>query len=347
MKTRFFLCIAIIGLLMVTFTSCNNSGKGFKLTGTLQGINEGKIILKSTENMDTPADTVDIINGKFEFTGVVTEPSTYFLMLEGKPQMISLYVENSEITITGSADSLNKAKIVGSQTQDDYINYQQKQKELSEKFKLEELQKEMYPKPGQDTLSTERKAEIDAIYEKFSQESDNLTMNFIKENPKSYFSVVLIGRMTYGMGASEIEKYVNLLDPKIAALPSVKKMLENLTQMKQTEVGVDAFIKDAHNLSYAVDNSYGGKKHLDVVYLSILSNNNICALKENGTVCIIDQKGASVREFKTDLKAASSSMAIDKSDNIYVLGTLMGKVKIKSRGRSVEVDKAVGVECAV
>jgi hypothetical protein len=79
----------------------------------------------------------------------------------------------------------------------------------------------------------------------------------------------------------------------------------------------------------------------------VLSNDNICSLKGDGTVLIIDSKGTKVKEFKSNLKGKPSSIATDKTDNIYVLGSIMGEKTIESRGKTIKMSAPVGVECII
>ncbi|OFY41555.1 MAG: hypothetical protein A2X18_06950 [Bacteroidetes bacterium GWF2_40_14] len=328
-------------------TACKNEPKSFSLTGTLEGITDGKAILMSIENRETPADTAIIENGKFAFKDTIAEPSLYYLMIEGKRSMTYFYAENAEMTVTGHVDSLNNAIFTGGKTQDDANILKNKTKELYEKYNLEELQKELYQRVDSLKATPEREAEITEIIKRYQEESRQLSENFIKENPKSYYSAILVGQLTSGKSATEIERYISMLDPKIAATARVTKMRQQTEEMKKTEVGIDSLITNAHDLAYMVDAAFAGKDHQEVIYLSILSNDNICALKSDGSVRIIDAKGTKVSEFKTKMTSKASAIAVDKSDNIYVFGTVMGKKKVEARGKTSEIDAPVGVECVV
>ncbi len=347
MKTTLFSRFAAIVLLIGAFTACNNEPKSFSLNGTLEGITDGKAIMMSLENRDTPPDTAIIKDGKFTFTDTIAEPSMYYLMIDGKRSMVQFYAENAEMTITGHVDSLNNAVIAGGKTQDDANILKGKTKELYEKYKLDELQKELYQRVDSLKVTPEREAEITAVLDKYKEESNQLSENFIKENPKSYYSAILVGQLTYGKSAAEIERYINMLDPKIAATTRITKMREETEEMKKSEVGIDSLITDAHDLAYMVDADFAGKDHQEVIYLSALSNDNICALKSDGSVRIIDAKGKKVSEFKTKMTSKASAIAVDKTDNIYVFGTLMGKKKVEARGKTTEIDAPVGVECVI
>ncbi|PKP06641.1 MAG: hypothetical protein CVU10_03520 [Bacteroidetes bacterium HGW-Bacteroidetes-5] len=338
---------AFMLVLVLAVTSCKPSTT-FKITGTLDGIEDGsKVILMSMSNR-TLTDTAVVANGTFTFTGSVEEPSMYYLMVDGKRMStLSFYNENAKITIKGHADTLNKAVIEGSKIQDEANLYSERVKALSEKFKVNELRTEMYSRGAQGVVTEERKKEIEAILDTYTLESEQLTIDYIKEFPKANFSVILVGRATSGKSAAIVEEYINMLDPKLAQLPSVVKMRETVTEMKKTEVSMDSFIPNASNLTYGVDNTFAGKDHKNVIYLAVMTNDNVCAITADGKVLVVSPTGAKVAEFKSVLNSKPSVIAVDKADNIYVLGTIVEKKTVESRGRSMQVETPTGVECVV
>jgi len=346
MKTTFLSRFASIVLILAAFTACNNANKSFELTGNLVGITEGSIVLVPIENKELPNDTVKIENGKFIFAGNIPEPAIYQLIVVGKEEKGYFYAENSKMTFTGHADSLMKAVISGGKTQD-YSNDMDKSfSELSEKFKVQELREELYIINPANPITRERKVEINELLDKFSKEYNQLKFNFIKKNPKTYYSAILVNELSFAKNAVEIESYLNLLDPKLSSYTPIVKLREKVDQMKKTEVALNSFSAGS-NLSYKVDNTFTGKLHNNVNYLSVFSDGNICAIKGDGKVIIIDSKGTLIKEFKSNIKSKPSAIAVDKSDNIYVFGTIYEMKAIESRGRTTQVNTPVGVDCFV
>ena len=333
-------------ILVLAVTSCKPSTT-FKITGTLEGLTDGKIVLISVTDR-TIIDTAVVENGSFTFTGSVQEPSQYYLMVKAtRASTLYFYNENSNITIKGHVDSLMKAVVKGSKMQDDSQLYNERVKALSEKFKVTELRREMYSRDPRGTVTEERKKEIEAILDTYAKENEQLTRDFIKEFPKSNYSVVLVGRATSGKSAAVLEEYINMLNPKLAQLPSVIKMRETVKEMKKTEVSMESFITEASNLTYSVDNTFAGKGHKNVIYLAVMSNDNVCAITSEGKILLVSPTGAKVAEFKSNLTSKPSVIAVDKTDNIYVLGTIIEKKTVESRGRTMQVETPTGVECII
>jgi hypothetical protein len=343
-KMHKFQVAAVLVILAVT-SSCGKSS--FKLTGTLEGITDGYIILSSMEDRSI-TDTAKIENGNFVFTGDIPNPTYYYLRLEDKPYgHLYFYAENAKMTLKGHADSLNQALIEGGKTQDYANGLAKLSEELSEKYKASELIEELYGRKGKGPVTAEREAEINDLLARYREDVNQLKIDFIKAHSKDFYSVVLVGQVANGKSAEEIEYFINLLDPKFAELPRIVKLKEKAGELKKTEVSISSFIKDAHNLAYKVDKEFKGADHKDVVYLSIFSNNNVCALKTDGTVKIISPDGKTVKEFRSNLRSKPSSIAVDKKDRIFVFGSLTEKKSVEVRGKMKEIVTPVAVECLV
>jgi len=332
--------ISVLFIFFALFTACNNeSDNSFELKGTLEGITDGKIILSSADYITQPADTFKIEKGKFVVVGNIPKPSMYYLQVE-KRTRVMFYAENARMTLKGHADSMGRSIIKGGKTQTLYSEFRRRVKELAIKHKVDDLRKELYMK------TAERDIEITRLLGKYDDDVYQLRIDNIKENPKAYYSVELVQELSRGKNAVEIERYLNLLDKKFADYSEVVSLREYLKQIKPIEANVDSLLSGAHYLSYKVDESFVCKEHNNIVYLSVLSNGNVCALKKDGKVLIIDSCGKMVKEFKSNIKTPST-IAVDKSDNIYVLGSIYGKKRVESRGRNNEIEVPVGVTCIV
>ncbi|HBZ35368.1 MAG TPA: hypothetical protein DEO33_02940 [Rikenellaceae bacterium] len=93
-----------------------------------------------------------------------------------------------------------------------------------------------YMENSKMTVSANVDSLQNASIEQANKEVDELTFNFIKENPKSYYSLILISRMVKGMSADKIDRYIKILDPKKEAV--VKKFKTDL-KASPTAITVD------------------------------------------------------------------------------------------------------------
>ena len=335
-------------LIMMVSAGCSNTKSPFVLTGTIEGITEGTIILSHIEE-ETPPDTAVIKNGKFEFRGDIPEPDMYFLEIPEKDASMLLYAENSKITITGSIDSLDNATVSGSRTHDDYILHRKDVASVSEKHNIRALWDEIRAADSTFTnISDHHRKMLDSLNVIMSRESDSITDLFIRRNPASYYSVILIERLSYGKSADEIETALKLLDPSLSEYTRVEDLYRLVENLKATDVGVSGFIPEAPDVVYSTDPSFAGKDLTDIIYLAALPDDNICCLKKDGQLVIIDPKGNKTGGFASKLTSEPGAVAIDPADShVFVLGTLTKTTSREIRGRMYEIKQSVGVECLV
>jgi len=70
-----------------------------------------------------PIDTVKIQNGKFEIKGKYTETGIYTLQLEKANGKIPVIIENAEIKVDIDKDSVQKSKISGTYSNDEFYKF--------------------------------------------------------------------------------------------------------------------------------------------------------------------------------------------------------------------------------
>ena len=129
--------------------------------------------------------------------GAIEYPQMVQLVAGDTKKRTSFYLENSEITITGSLDSLFKAKITGSKTQDEYQSFIDSNKPLSEKYSKIYTEYQTASQAG----NTARVAELEKEADSIQTEMTNLQKNFVRNNPPSYVSPSILGSLSYEMEA--------------------------------------------------------------------------------------------------------------------------------------------------
>jgi hypothetical protein len=331
-------------LLAVLIIACQpKAGPAFELTGKLVGITDGKATLTDINDENQTADTILIRNGEFKYKRELPGPIQVYLKIEDKDYPAYFYAENVSMTITGHADSLFQATVTGGTINEDEKRFNKGTEEIYKKTKLDSL----YRWVGASTSESTQK-EIDAESAKYTAETDLYQLDFIKKYPASYYSAVLVSRMSFGMSAEEIEKNLAMLDPKLNEYPIVEEIRENVETLKNTDVKIEAFANNAPDMDFAPDKTYPGNEHMDMVYLASFPDDRLCALRKDGVVCLIGSDGKKISEFKTNLTARPTALAIDqKSGTLYVLGTIIKMKSTKFRGKEYQVEEKVGVECLV
>ena len=92
-----FVFMLLAALLM---TACQETPKGYVINGEVEGMQEGKVFLKSFRNkMFFDVDTADVKAGKFTFKGKVDQPLLFGLATEEMDYPLQLFVENTDMNV--------------------------------------------------------------------------------------------------------------------------------------------------------------------------------------------------------------------------------------------------------
>lgn len=180
---QFFLCIAIATVLI----ACNKSKNGYTINGKLTNVKPGDAVIlqkwaKEDKNDTAYADK----DGKFTFTGSVTEPTpASFVLLsasQGAQAPTILFLEKGTITISGTTEGSNGLIVTGGASNQENNTIQNILKSYYQQIKPlgDSLQAKMANK---DTSNTQL---LEARYMQLEQAQNNDVMRFIQANPKSY-----------------------------------------------------------------------------------------------------------------------------------------------------------------
>jgi peroxiredoxin len=190
--------------------------------------------------------------------GVIGYPQSIQLVAGNTKKRTSFYLENSEITVKGSLDSLFKADITGSKTQDEYKALVNSNKPLSDKYSRLANKYQVASQSGNAATIAMLEKQLDSI----QIEMSNLEKNFVKTHPSSYVSPSILVSLSIEMEADEIESMVNGLDTSIAALPPIKSLKERVAVMKSVAIGQkapDFTLSDVNGNPVALSSKIGSK----------------------------------------------------------------------------------------
>lgn len=198
-------------------------------------------------------------NGSFTLkSGKIEFPQMVQLAAGDTRKRRSFYLDNSEITITGTLDSLFKAEVKGSTTQDEYQKFLDSNKPLSDKYAGIYGQYQEANRAGDAAKVSEIEKQLDGL----QKEMGDLQKNFVKENPKSYVTPSILSSLAYEMEANDIEAAINALDTAVAAIPAMKSLRERVQVMKAVAVGQkapDFTMNDVDGNPVALSSKIGAK----------------------------------------------------------------------------------------
>lgn len=226
MKKLLLVLVISIGLFSFKTIIDNN----FTISGIATGVENGKKVLLQKQDETKGIVTVDsakIVDGKFSFKGVATEPSIHFIELEKVQGKIALILENGKISVTVDKDSIQKSKIGGTQNNIELQNFN---------FAAMKVQSKMmaFQKANSEKM-TDAQTKKDTVvinglmkaFNKFQDEMITLTNGFPETHPKSFLSVLLVDNMFNApdIDIQKIKKTYALLDSSLK-ITKVGKLVE-------------------------------------------------------------------------------------------------------------------------
>jgi peroxiredoxin len=229
---------AIYLFVLVAIISSCSSTPHYVVKGLIEGSDSITFYLQKREAGKTVSiDSAVSKNGSFTMKGGAVEyPQLIQLVAGNTRKRTSFYLENSEISIKGSLDSLFKADVTGSKTHDEYNSFVSSNKPMSDNYARLVGQYQAASQSGDVAGQTAIEKQLDSI----QTEMTGLQKNFVKTNPASYVTPSLLVGLSYEMEADEIETMINGLDTAIAALPQIVTLKERVNVMKAVGIGKQA-----------------------------------------------------------------------------------------------------------
>ena len=240
----------LIAAVAVMF-GCSSKQDGYvikgKITGTHPALAAGKAILSNNDKNDPISDTVDIVNGKFTFTGKVVSPESYVITIPGMDGRFLVYLENDRYSISCADTTFMQSTdpglyLEGGKTNSIYRDLNAAEKAMARQTGFDVLLKE-YQDPG---ISPERKAqvyqELVRANEVMSQWNDSLDVRILAENPHSLYALEQIPSKIFDLEADSIKtliaEYVE--DPAFAGNKTLARIQKQVEALEATAVGAGA-----------------------------------------------------------------------------------------------------------
>ncbi|WP_348824879.1 DUF4369 domain-containing protein [Flavobacterium aestuarii] len=229
-------------------TSCSKDK--YTISGTAKGFENGKTVIMETQDDKgmglIAVDTVKIEDGKFEIKGKVTEPSFHTLQIEGAQGKIPFILENGDITIVVNKDTIQKSKISGTYSNDEYVKFNEEitkiQKPLMD-FQTANMQKMQTAQQTKDTATINGlMKEYTKIQTEIGTTSKAKYVDYASNHPKSFISVLIIQGMSNdpAVDTKKIETMYNSLDETLKNSKPGKAVKTKLAELKTPSVGASA-----------------------------------------------------------------------------------------------------------
>ena len=231
-------------VLAALISSCNTAPQGphYVIKGKLSGTDGATVLLQKREaGKFVVLDSAVITKGEFMIKGgPMPYPDRIYMNLKGKRGNLVFYLGNDELTITGSADSLSKAKVTGSKTQDEFAAYQESLKPFEIKLRALSAEAESVKKSDDKAKIAEFEKRSEEQYNKIEAEQVEADKKFIKDHPTSWVTPFVINGISYGLEATEIESLINSTDTVLAKVALIKDLKSRVAVMKTVAIGQKA-----------------------------------------------------------------------------------------------------------
>lgn len=203
---------------MLTLGACGNQRPAdqFNLKGSIDGADGQTIFLTYQTNDSIARDSVIIKDGSFEFNGNIGTPSSAALYTGdgswGSKTSLNLYLEPTDMTVTGlKGDDYSEAVVSGSKTQTEMENYNAVINPIFSQ--LQSVRTEMQS-AGEDI---EKAKAAQVRFDSLANLYNTATIDFIKNNPGSYYSADLLNRQTSQSSYEELKNLFEILTPEVQA----------------------------------------------------------------------------------------------------------------------------------
>ncbi|MGL6267753.1 MAG: TlpA disulfide reductase family protein, partial [Chitinophagaceae bacterium] len=224
----------IIGLLTLPLLSLAQEGKEFSINGYLKGLPENSdIILKNDDLGPDPLATAKSKAGKFLLKGNLTEANLYYLNIAGSQQKLYLFIEPGKMTLEGNNDSLLAARLTGSVSQNDFVDFN---KTFNASFaRLSQLAQQL--NTGQADPGSAARNEYNALAREINAKTDI----FVEQHRRSVvspFGILVMSQLSEDITVTE--KRFLLLDSSARQSYFGRMLDQTITEGKIGAIGTDA-----------------------------------------------------------------------------------------------------------
>jgi peroxiredoxin len=218
---------------VLAVVACSRKQEGYEIKVNLSGA-EGSVLLERRgETGWLPVDTAEITEGTALLKGEVAFPEDYYLSVLGQRPKTIIFVENTQMMVEGSADSLDRVTVTGSKTHDEYSSLSNEIQQIVDKY-MALYQEARAAAAANDTASARQMMEqVEELYES----TNTLQEDFVRNNPGSYVSPYFLSRIQHGMEIEELDELLSSLNPELDSVNTVVMLKQRVEKLKTVAVG--------------------------------------------------------------------------------------------------------------
>ena len=231
---------------------------GYKIFGNIKGLDSGNVILKKLiDGKWKPVDTAFIQGGVFTLEGVVPMPEMYHLNINNNPTEISVFIDNQEISVTGSQNILAQARVSGSKAHEEYEAFWGSQAPIT--HKLDSIY-ELY-KTAVSLKDKKRQNALDSINDAFTLQQTNNIRQYVLKNKTSVVSAYLTWtQLVHQLKLADLDSIRVTLEPNLKSSVYFQNLTDYIVLLKKVEPGkqaIDFTMNDIHGKPVKLSSRYG------------------------------------------------------------------------------------------
>ena len=226
--------LLIVVLLLAGLLSCAKP-ESFVIKGQIQGKESGEIsLLKYVDGRYITEDSTKIVQGKFELKGKTDLPELRMISIGPRQIVAQFFAENGNIFVKINMDSLNRAEIKGSKSNEDFSVLTREF--LNNTKETQVMQQRFMDAQQSGNEEGVKQARID--YEAMMQNQKVYIKNYIREHPKSTTSpLVVLMQLIQDMSAHEIDSLITFFDPSIHSSIYITELKKIAAKLRITDIG--------------------------------------------------------------------------------------------------------------
>ena len=186
----------------------------FEISGTVTGYEDGTSVSFLNDQTGQPEKQTTIEKGAFSITGKLSAPTFKVLVFGDQPPVIPIFLENKFITVKGDKSAADQMAISGSKTHAEYVDYISQIKPYVQIFQN----------------PAARDAESLAAVA-------NIADNFIKKNPSSYVSPIVLIQLMELQNLPKAEELFPLLSKDVRNTDMAKYVQAQIEESKVNAIG--------------------------------------------------------------------------------------------------------------
>jgi peroxiredoxin len=204
----------------------------FSIKGSIEGLKDGAVItLHANDPNSEPIASAVAKSGSFQLKGKVEDPNIHVLNYAEGTKRLVIFLDNSNVTVTGTVGAFEKAVVKGSPSNDDFITFTNEFSPLYQKLS----------KVAQEINSGKETPTNRAIYDETLKQVQAKTDKFVNEKPASYVSpFVILVATQLNTEPLITEARFNKLDPSVQGSGFGKALSANIAESKIGAIGTDA-----------------------------------------------------------------------------------------------------------